>query len=84
MTRGRLLQVSDPQQAKAEWERSLELQPSCQTLAILLSLHLRHDWLDEAQKLIDFAAASQDRTMTITPFIANKLRAAGLRLPSED
>lgn len=80
LTQGRLLQASDPDGAIRQLERALQLQPARQALAILLSVLLRHDRLDEAQALIDRAEASGDRNLTIIPSLRQRLRDRGLRV----
>lgn len=82
-TQGRLLQHSNPAAAIRELFRSLELEPSRQTLAILLAQLLRNGRLDDAQQLIDRAEASGDRRMTIIPSSRIKLREAGLRVADD-
>lgn len=78
--RGKRLMRSDPEGARHHLKQSFELRPSRHVIGNLLSLLLRTQDLDAAQKLLDKVAAMDDPKVFVPEGNVAAARAAGLRV----
>lgn len=78
--RGRSLIATDRQAALAELRKSLAIAPSKRYFGVLVNLLIRMGDKEGAQRLIDEAAASGVRRLTLVPAIRKTTEQAGLKV----